>query len=53
MNIAFEHTYYIIYGHFCKERTYMNQLKKEVCAYIRVSSHGQEDYSPDAAPADQ
>lgn len=48
MNIAFEHTYYIIYGHFCKERTYMNQLKKEVCAYIRVSSHGQEDYSPDA-----
>lgn len=48
MNIAFEHTYYIIYGHFCKERTYMKQLKKEVCAYIRVSSHGQEDYSPDA-----
>ena len=26
----------------------MKQLKKEVCAYIRVSSHGQEDYSPDA-----
>lgn len=26
----------------------MEQLKKEVCAYIRVSSHGQEDYSPDA-----
>lgn len=26
----------------------MIQLKKEVCAYIRVSSHGQEDYSPDA-----
>lgn len=26
----------------------MEQLKKSVCAYIRVSSHGQEDYSPDA-----
>lgn len=33
MNIAFEHTYYIIYGHFCKERTYMNQLKKK---YARI-----------------